>query len=62
MPRPGVRKNYSDEDVINAVASIKNGTLKYREASEMYKVPMSTLCDKIKLTVPLVGGKTGWFF
>lgn len=58
-PTPKSKKNYTEQDVIEAVANIKNGTMKYREAAQVFKVPMSTLSDKVKERTPLFPGKLG---
>ena len=54
MPRrKGEKISYTEETMLSAVASIKNGTMSYRVASRTYGVPIATLCDKIKNRVPL---------
>ena len=60
MPIPKrQRKKYSNEDILNGVASIKNGKLSYREASQKYGIPIATLSNKIKGKVPLITEKPG---
>ena len=49
---------YSEDDILNAIAEIKNRNCSYRTASLKYNVPIATLCDKIKQRVPL-SSKTG---
>ena len=38
---------YSEEDLINAVAAVKNKTMTYKKASEFYKVPTTTIADRV---------------
>ena len=40
------KASYSDEDMISALAAIKNGT-SYRKASKEYNIPISTLSNKM---------------
>lgn len=47
------RVKYTEEDILCAIADVKNGHCSYRAAAEKYKIPISTLCDKIKLRVSL---------
>ena len=54
------RERYSENDLIKAIAEVKNGTCTYRKASEKYGIPIATLCDKIKLRVQ-VTAKTGMY-
>ena len=60
MPRKkGEKRNYTEDDIIQAVANIQNKSMTYRKASETFKVPMATLRDRIKQRFSLVPGKTG---
>ena len=52
-------KKYNDDDLLNAVAAIKNGNSTYREVSQKYSIPISTLCDRIKQRAPLHTEKRG---
>lgn len=47
------RKTYSDEDLLAAIAAVKNGA-SYRKTSLKYNIPVMTLCDKVNNRVPLV--------
>ena len=48
MPRKkGVPKAYTEEDVIRAIADIKNG-LSLNTTARKYNIPTSTLTDKVK--------------
>jgi len=47
------REKYTEEDILRAVADIKNGICTYRTASEKYRIPVATLCNKVKGKVPL---------
>ena len=56
-----VRKKYTkhkEEDLVRAVAEIKNGHATYRSVSEKYGIPIATLCDKVKNRVA-VSSKMG---
>jgi len=46
------RCNYSETDLLNAVADIKNGA-SYRSVAQKYSIPVMTLNDKIKGKTPL---------
>ena len=60
MPKVKAKKRlYTEENLINAVAAVKNKTHTYREASELFNVPLATICDKVKERVPLLLGKPG---
>ena len=37
------RERYSENDLIKAIAEVKNGTCTYRKASEKYGIPIATL-------------------
>ena len=50
--------NYTDDDVLQAVASIENG-LSFRKASLQYGVPVMTISDKYRKKTPLVNCKPG---
>ena len=45
-PRPK-RKKYSDEQLLNAVAEVKNKSLSTRRTAEKYGVPQATLVDRV---------------
>ena len=48
MPRKnGGCRPYTEEDIVNAIAHIKNKTMTYRQAEERYKVLMATMADRI---------------
>ena len=55
-------RSYSEDDVLNAIAQIQNKSMTYRQAHERFKIPISTLCDKIKERTPLVPCKTGKYY
>ena len=62
MPRKkGEKRKYNEDDIIQAVANIQNKSMTYREASDSFKVPMATLCDRIKQRFPLNPGRPGEF-
>lgn len=45
---PGTRpyRNFSDENLKNAITELKNQKISYRQASEKYGIPISTLSRK----------------
>lgn len=45
--RRKLTKKYSEEDLLRAVAEIKNRKCTYRIASVKYGIPVSTLYDKV---------------
>ena len=47
IKRPKKEKSYTNEDLVQALSDIKSGNLSAREASVKYKIPRSTLGDKI---------------
>mgnify|MGYP001950179783 CR=1 FL=1 len=47
------RKKYTEENLLRAVAEVKNGTSTYRAAAEKYNVPLATICDKVKNRMPI---------
>ena len=49
---PSRRKNY-EEDLLRAVAEIKNGQITYCVASTKYGIPLATLCDKVTNRFPV---------
>lgn len=57
-----VSRRYTEDDVLQAVAAVQNGTMKYREASAKYNIPLSSLCDRIKQRVPLTPSHGGEIF
>ena len=60
MPRnKPVAKSYTSDDVVQGVAAVETGSMTYREASERFKIPISSLCDRVKRRAPLVPCKTG---
>lgn len=48
------RQKYTEDDLLRAVAEVKNGNGSYRSVALKYNIPASTLSDKVKLRVPLV--------
>ena len=56
MPGNRVKRKlaYTQETLDEALQGIRNNTLTYREAAELYGIPRSTLSDRIT-------GKRGWF-
>ena len=48
------RTLYSEDDLLWAVADVKNGIGSHRVISKKYDTPIATLSDKIKLGAPLV--------
>ena len=60
MPRSKPKKPaYKEEDILRAVAEIRNGNTSLRKASVKYGVPKSTLSDKLNLRVPLAPSMPG---
>ncbi|GFR64135.1 tigger transposable element-derived protein 6-like protein [Elysia marginata] len=54
MVRPKVRKKqYDPRQMIEAVEMVRKKGLNLRQAAEQYRVPMSTLWDKVTNRVPL---------
>lgn len=45
MPRVKKRKLYDENNLLQAVAAVKNG-MTYKDASEKYGIPTSTINDK----------------
>lgn len=58
MPPPKKRRNYSNDDLMAAIAEIKSGK-SYRQTSTKYNIPVMTLSDKVKNRVPLVSTAPG---
>lgn len=53
-----VKKRYDESLVLEAAAAVKNGAT-YKEASEMYKIPVSTINDKVLRKYPSGKSKPG---
>lgn len=47
------RERYTEEDLLRAVAEIKNGSITYRSASAKYGIPIAALNDKVKERIPI---------
>jgi hypothetical protein len=51
MPRKrinlGLKQRYGHEALLKAVEDVRNKKYTMRKASEIYKVPLSTLCDNV---------------
>ena len=45
------RASYTADDLINAIAAVKNDSMSMRQASERFNVPNTTLWDRIHLGV-----------
>ena len=41
-------KKYSEKQFINAVAAVKNKTMKYKEASTLFYVLVTIIADRVK--------------
>ena len=41
-------KKYTEEQLTNAVAAVKNKVMKYKEASAVFNVPPATIADRVK--------------
>ena len=52
-----IHQKYSEEDVLGAIAAVESGFMTYREAAQKYKIPISSLCDRVKKRVPLLPSK-----
>lgn len=48
--------NYSESYMEQALKALREKRMSYRRASEVYNIPISTLCNKIKGTHPLTPG------
>ena len=47
------REKYSDDNLLRAIAEIKNKKHTYRAASNKYGIPIATLSDKVQQKVGL---------
>ena len=52
------RRNYTNDDLMAAIAEIKSGK-SYRQTAIKYNIPAMTLCDKVRNRVPLVSTPPG---
>lgn len=53
------RCNYTEDNLLSAVAAVKSGSMGYRKASTKYGIPIMTLSDKVKGKTPLKLYKPG---
>ena len=45
MPKRKVKKNYTEDDLLQAIADIRVNKITQREAAQKYGVPKTTLID-----------------
>ena len=47
MPKRKVKKNYTEDDLLQAIADIRVNKITQREAAQKYGVPKTTLIDRL---------------